>query len=137
MKYLWAAALMVVMLPAVAEAGGRWGGDRGHRYSGHGHKSSGWGVGVSFGYSSGWHGGYGTFGYGYSSSCYRPVRAYCPPVYRYPVCYSPPVVYSAPVVYSPPVYYSSPAYYSSPVYYSAPACEPRYYSSASVYYYNR
>jgi hypothetical protein len=135
---------MLGVLPAIASAGGRFGTDRGARYSGHSHSSSSWGVGVSFGYAGGgsYYGGTGFYGaghygYGYHGgySCYSPgyYPGYCAPVYR-------PVVYAPPVVYTPPVYYyAAPTYYAAPApVYAAPAVQaPGYYSGVSVYYYNR
>lgn len=84
MKLALLAGLAATALPAVAEAGGRWG--------------------FSFGFGP--VGGY----YASPGYCYRP-RYYCPPpVYYGP----PPVAYDAPAYYPPTYYAPPPVVYSAP-----------------------
>ena len=143
MRYVWVAALVLGVVPAVASAGHRFGTfDRGLRYSG-GHSRSNFSFGVSIGLGNGFYAGYssGYRGHGYGYGGYSSI-GYCEPVYRpiyrAPVVCAPPVVYTAPVYYTPPVYYSAPVYYSTPVYYSPPVCSTdSYYMQTQVYYYGR
>jgi hypothetical protein len=136
---------VMALAPSAARADGRFGTDRGSRYSGgHSHSSSFFGVSVGFG-SGGYHhgGGYGyagsfTYGrgYGYAPRYYpRSYSYYADPCYRpspvivYPAP-APVIVAPAPVVYAPPVYYAAPRVYS-PVYTSS------YYYSSGGYYCGR
>lgn len=133
---------VVVMLPAMASAGGRFGTDRGARYVNCGSGSrSAWGV--SFGYAGGsWGGGYSSIGFSYGSGWgggYCAPRVYAPRVYAprvYTPCYTPPVVVSPPVCYTPPAVYASPVVYSPAVVYAAPRVYTPCYTPQSSYYFS-
>ena len=138
------ALLALTFAPTFASAGGRFGTDRGARYSGggyHGSRSSSF-VGVSIGFAGGgyhrdgFYGGSFTYGrgYGYAPRYYPRYSSYS----YYEPCYrpAPVVVYPAPapVVYAPaPVIYSAPVYYSAPRVYTPVYTSSYYYSSGGYY----
>lgn len=134
MKKLILAVMLLVLMPAIAQAGGR-SYDRGHRYHGHGSSNNFFGLSLGFGGDS-WFGGFSYNSGGYYPHyapryypAYRPYGYYAP---RYYAPEAPPVViYREPAYIAPPVIVDRhPSYYAAP---------PRSYPSPHVsrYYYGR
>lgn len=111
MKYGLAAALVLMMAPAIASAGGRcgwggggWGGG-GWGWGGGGWAGGGWGGGSGWGFSIGYAnpGSFASFGYSnFGGNCWQPAPVWSPPVVYQPVVWSPPPVVCQPAVWAPP-----------------------------------